>query len=515
MRSRIKDRLQELDEVYPPLAPWLVLPDHEKLSQADKAHEGAEWVRVRRAMRHFLEMDGKKRMQKFEAYEIGGRQVERLDKFGQCLEAHGGRALKSTSFIPAEVEYTLPLYLDLEHPIEDNEGTEGNKVIVLDNPTGMKARKALSYIRYLLRSAAIGYHCLSPHESDETIYQLVLPLRPTGAGISSIPPHVKPADPNSNRSSQQNPGSRNDRAESPNSRNSGTGWVASLNPFKRPSAARSVSLPAQRRSAPRSPPLDTGAEKKGKLSWLRIWIKIEFQSTPGYHDGSGSETPGRHYLTPLIGTQALPDLSLGGLGLGFSSARRPSPRRRTTTDRYPSTSRPSPLSRQVSPDRRSPTPSRASTNASSAQLRRARGKIIVHLSDPRGYEVLRSALDIKHSGLSDDGDGDGEASESSPVIIQVSRDAEEDQEEGERGRPRSKESTDSSVLLMSADRDKAKQDGLVGVQVVSDSDGESRSRKPGLWGLLTGTGLGLGSGSDGESTSSRSMSMPPAREAVV
>lgn len=336
MRSRAKDRLQELDDLYPPLAPWSAIPDGDRLSHAEKAHEGAEWIRVRRAMRHFLDTDGKRRMQKFEAYEIGAKQKERLEAFGQCLHERGGRALKSTSFIPAEVEYTLPLYLDC--PIDETENIEDGStpVLVLDNPTGMKDRKALSYIRYLLRSAGIGYHCLTPDESDETIYQLVLAFPTSSATISTIPTR-----PNANGgipaaadiASPRTNGHGNGRAQSPRP-GTGTGWVASLNPFKRPPATRSVSLPAQRRPPARSPSLEASTGKKGKETWLKIWIKIEFQSHPsGPHSSSdGSEPPtptsalGRLYLSPIGGTQPLPDFN--GLGMGMTYVpRRPSPRR--------------------------------------------------------------------------------------------------------------------------------------------------------------------------------------------
>ena len=591
MRSRTRDRLQELDDIYPPASPWLNIANHDRLSTAQKTHETNEWRRVRKALKGFMEIDGKRRMQAFEAYEIGSQQAARLEEFGNCLHAHGGRALKSTSFIPTEVEYTLPLYLNLDPQtdIAENEDQDQNQddekdqlatsiatkmAIVLDNPTGMKERKVLSYIRYLLRSAGIGYHCFPPTEGDETIYQLVLPLPKTGSSISAIPPRNEATSgraPSTTRQGATTNGNGNDRGngrqQSPTSKSNtngkGSGWVASLNPFKRPQPTRSTSLPASRARTKPSGVDVLGSDKKGKDRYLKMWIKIEFDTSSSPSSSTTSPSIGyQHFLTPLIMSHGLPvpDLSFtsptsptataparapspsqsqGQSQSRPQSLRRPSPRRRTTSDRY-STSRPSPLSRQVSLDRRSLTPSRTSGNGNGDQNqnhKRGRRRVIIHLSDERGYDVLVTALDIKHiesegSGNEDRPRSDVHGPNAVGVLIQGSRLRDDGNEEGEadgereRGRPRSKESVEQSVIHMSKTDynivNNDKQHGQVGVQVVVDSeesDGEGKAtttttnRRSGLWGLFTSPSQSTSS--DGESVSSRSVSVPPARQAAL
>lgn len=504
MRSRTKDRLQELDELYPPQAPWRLLPDSEHLTAEAKAHEQAEWQRVRKAMKDFLEIDGRRRMQRFENYQIGPRLAKRLDKFGQCLEDHGGRSMKSTSMIPTPVEYTLPLYLDDQRSSGAEEQGEGNKmVLALDNPTGVKERKVLSYIRYLLRSAGIGYHCLTNDaggecEGNYVVYQLVLALPHAPSRLASIP--------------RQNP-----TTPDPSPSQGKSGWVASLNPFKRPQVARSISMPAQKRPpaqarATTPDPAVTNPEgTRGKTErWLRIWIKIEFEhssptsSTDGHSQAtsaSASASASAHFLSPLITSGHLPELSFNTI---YHHRRpSPSPRRKTTSDRF-AAGRPSPLSRNGSVDahaqgQRGSTPARG----------RDRGRVIIRLSDERGYEVLRQALDIKH--VEEDGDGS-----ISPVIIHAQRHEQEEEQGEERGRPRSKESghAETSALLLS--KGTAKHAGHVGVQVVRDDDEEAEegrggARKKGFLSLFTA----------GESerertgTGTRSVSVPPPQEPVV
>lgn len=579
MRSRTRDRLQELDDIYPPATPWLNIPSHDRLSAAQKSHEADEWRRVRKALKGFMEIDGKRRMQAFEAYEIGSQQAGRLEEFGNCLHAHGGRALKSTSFIPTEVEYTLPLYLNLDPQIDIPESEDqdqdrdsdkdelaisitSKEAIVLDNPTGMKERKVFSYIRYLLRSAGIGYHCFPPTEGDDTIYQLVLPLPKTGSSLSAIPPRngtTSGRTPSTTRQGVGHGGS-NGRQQSPTSKQNangkGSGWVASLNPFKRPQPTRSTSLPASRARTKPGGVVDTlGIDKKGKDRYLKMWIKIEFDTPSSPSSSTTSPSIGyQHFLTPLIMSHGLPvpDLSFtsptsptSGPATAIApsqtqtqsrpqSLRQPSPRRRTTSDRY-STSRPSPLSRQVSLDRRSLTPSRISGNGNeqnNQNHKRGRRRVIIHLSDERGHDVLVTALDIKHTEIEGIGNEDRPRSDvhgpnAVGVLIQGSRlrDDGHGERERERGRPRSKESVEQSVIHTSkADYNIVntdKQHGQVGVQVVmdSESDGEGKStatnrKSGGLWGLFTSPSTSTSSDSS-ESVSSRSVSVPPARQAAL
>jgi hypothetical protein len=533
MRSRVLDRLQELDELYPPKSPWISMPNSHHLTQAQREFQTKEWKRVRKAMWDFLEIDGKRRIRKFGQYQIG----EKVEKKVECFESEKeGEGMKSTSFIPTDIKYTLPLYFAPDQEVVGDQG------LILDNPTNMKERKVLSYIRYLLRSSGIGYHCLQhvvAEDSPGYIYQLVLPY-PQVSNLSQIPSREK----------------KGDRSPSP-----AVGWVASLNPFKsKRITSRSTSVPTQPKSRSTSKSRSRSRSKsrnaspttksqskskannemKGNKRFLRTWIRISFEETTLSPTSASNEVfsyPSRSSsrtrvdgISPMIYHHAQLPLALDLNALSFQS-RRPSPSpRRKTPDKIPGI-RPSPLSRQVSPESRvvsrqgsSELPvereerqilSRASSSAASTRTRVAhRSRITITSSDARGYPALKRALDIKYT--------KGESSDSeyplSPVVIQKPL-PEEDEEEEERGRPRSKESQKSLVMLEAIQRNRSitarveKDINEVEIEPVVDEERRgSRNRKmkskTGFWSLFAGD-------NDGKGVSHRSYSMPPSREALV
>jgi len=152
------------------------------LTEEQQEVETASWRKVRRALRDFLEMDGLKRMAYFDAYSIGPQTNERVERFSH-EKVFGG--FRDISFIPSDIKYTLPLHLALD---------DGGP-IVLSNHTALSERKVLSYMKYILRSRGILYHCVSIvrngakiDESGHIILQLVLPHPPPITGmIPAIP----------------------------------------------------------------------------------------------------------------------------------------------------------------------------------------------------------------------------------------------------------------------------------------------------------------------------------------
>jgi hypothetical protein len=124
--------------------------------------------------------------------------------------------------------------------------------------------------------------------------------------------------------------------------------------------------------------------------------------------------------------------------------------------------------------------------------------VIITLSDPRGYGVLRTALDVKHTSARGDTPEsitsatlvDGE----DPYGIDIDRKGKDIEEE--RGRPRSKE--DAKVLVM------AHETGKTGIKskVSPRRRPDSRGKKIGF---LEGW-FGLGGGQVGDA---RSSSSPP------
>jgi len=544
MRDRVLDRLQEIDELYPPSAPCkYVAPE---LSDEDKAVEVQAWKKVRKALRDFLEIDGTKRMWHFDAYDVGEETRRRVEQHGR----DGQEGFKTLSFLPTDVKHTLPLYM--EH---DPAGAVAGP-ITLSNPTAVSERKVLSYVKYILRSRGVLYHCLSsahsvhstnnsdtdssgsnvhgePTNRDTdreryTMIQLVLPCPP--------PSHDYLADP---------PAAEETRKESPAS------WVSSL--FSGPKRAASVPphLANHRRSPSRTPG-NKGRDGGGEYSWyLKCWARIEVEkpvrpslSRMPSSRRSSTDTSVTSTATATTTSPALPvsPVHMHGMPLNpilgqvsplttlqegvpdvptpaevaspvDNQPRRPNPpsrahsvdgQRRTPTGLSPSAHRtastsrlprrPHPLSRQVSLERPAP-----ATVTSSATLMPP-PRVTITLSDPRGYGVLRTVLDVKHmptdaasacSPLSSTG-----ATLAAPEPIVGVKEVGSDQSEEERGRPRSKD--DSKVLVLERGR----------VEVVAPKPTharpQSRGRKIGFFEGWFGIG-----GDSGTSVPARSSSSPP------
>lgn len=378
MQERVRDRLQELDELYPPNAPW-------RNAQGD--HERKEWVRVRKAMADFLEIDGVKRMALFAAYDVGERVKARVMEHSL---ANKGRSFKTTTFIPAEVKYTLPIYLDPE-------------ALIFRNPTGESEKRILSYIKYLLRSSGILYHCLS---CSSNIIQLVLPLAPSTTPPSSLElPSPIARRPRS--------GER-DHAEPPSLFNA-------LFSFGKKNTSRSASVPPKPAVKTTVP---TG-QKKGKEWATKCWIKVEFegrQDMVGRKSRRGSRASSR-VDTQIISAEPLESLNsrhdspgeldhaavaqtLKRLKMNGTSA--PIRHHKRTVSRASSVLREpktghdmlSPLSRQVSPKedskpKRRPSQSRK-TSSQTISRRMPASNVIITSTEPRAYEILRKAFGVKH-----------------------------------------------------------------------------------------------------------------------
>ncbi|OCF43897.1 CAMK/CAMKL protein kinase [Kwoniella heveanensis CBS 569] len=403
MRERVLDRLQELDELYPPHAPWRPpRRSYQDDDTTDYDFEKKEWTRVRRALRDFLEIDGKRRMEKFRSYVIGEKVRRRVDDWEADQDE---KKFKSVSFIPAETKYTLPIYLDddEEADIHKDDGgghdrhAKGKKKsdrrdrLVMFNPANESERRVKSYIKYLLRSAGILYHLLptvndpsvpgtptttnptptSLTKAEETIFQLVVPVSAENATASQ-----SPSDPQ-------------------------TGWFPSLFSFGRkpplpsseaaPSQTRSVSLPPSKRGPKpdhAASPIGataTVSKEKTPSKMLRCYIRLEFvHPPPGQHSptstsnavvdwrrrGSvetftsvrggweGGSTALRHVVSNGSGVYSTRgqgpsnDTGLGGAGTGTSSIKSknytfpPAPTRSASVSR-PNTTRP-PNRRSVS-----------------------------------------------------------------------------------------------------------------------------------------------------------------------
>jgi len=269
MSSRVLDRLQELDLLYPPDKPskqWRLTPEEHEM-------ERKEWGRVKVAMKGFLEMDGKRRMEKFRQYKFGKvwrhrssawmKEEGGLDPAGQARTE--STVFKQLSFLPSPVKYTLPLSVLL--PTSPSTSTPKSQVaggtdsaqtsaeestthIVLANPTHESDRRVLSYLKYLLRTHGILYHCISA--STSPLFQLVVPLATTGTPYS---PSSHKGNPEVKRS-----------------------W----SPFDifhrtRPaSIGRSASTPAKRSEAVGGAQGDESTGKKGTVRYLRCYIQIEY-----------------------------------------------------------------------------------------------------------------------------------------------------------------------------------------------------------------------------------------------
>lgn len=438
MRERTLDRLQELDELYPPSSPFRHHPAATSLSETEREHEIAEWKRVRRGLWKFLVIDGNERMAGFAAYELGPNIAARVAEH-QYRESE--RGFKTLSFAQIDMKHTLPIYLDAAN----NDGK-----IVLHNPTGLSERRILSYIKYILRSRGVLYHCVAvpswsgqgeaytslkggwngekEEEEDRTIIaQLVLPYpSPMSGCLASIP-------------------KRDEKKE--------VSWVSSLIASGAPTKRASSVPPLATR--PSITAIDKG-EKQGSGYYLKCWARIDIEhlsqaaaiqpqtSRPVYSRSSSRRSSGEHSnashgsvptistaptspvisstmaspthtpiqpISPIMGLNPVLPLSplttlqegvparptsparahsVDGLGKALRNLQKNqngrtglgAGARNMSTSRIPSTRRPHPLSRQVSYE----TSSRIIVPS----------KITITLSDERGYAVLREILDVKH-----------------------------------------------------------------------------------------------------------------------
>ncbi|OCF73059.1 CAMK/CAMKL protein kinase [Kwoniella mangroviensis CBS 8886] len=533
MRERVRDRLQELDEMYPPHSPWRP-PKSSSFSNLDLDFEKKEWSRVRRAMRDFLEIDGKVRMHKFGLYQLGDKIKQRVSDWD---EKEQSRRFKSTSFIESEIKYTLPIWLDDQDSTNTNSHGKKGKIkkdqIILRNPMGESERRCKSYIKYLLRSAGILYHLLPTTQrpstpstpttptnitigKEYTIFQLVMNV-----------PYDTPSD--------SQPTTPNDPQ---------IGWFPSLFSFhKKPPPLnsaptspqqRSVSLPPSRRSQNPTNGSQVRTRDKSPKRVLRCYIKLEFvhppQTSPildkrrgsvetftSYRDGWGGSiaplhpvtstttqhtattTPNKNYAFPARSVSvSRPPPNRPGYRRSVSHAPSAHPRQpltRVSTTSSIHTAPLSPLSRQVSLSDSPPdvTPgqlqplSRASSRSRQSSLGYSyhphhngvglgghnEGKIIVHLSDPRSYPILKKALDIKPNMNSNN---NSDLNLLSPMTIRrpslapsaadpetgTENNSSEDERgvQEERGRPRSKDSNHSNSSILQLQQIKSRNNSI-------------------------------------------------------
>lgn len=371
------------------------------------------------------------------------------------------------TFIPGEIKYTLPLYLEPPPPNTTVSDAESSMVsITLQNPNGESERRINSYIRYLLRSKGILYHSL-PNSSE--ILQLVVPI--------STSPDAIPVAPQAPR------GNEND--------NIGTGWIAALNPFK----ARSASVPPLPKAKPDPKPVDnitesTGSDPAPPKQYLKVWVRITFEP---------SSTPASSRRSSVTAHHSNVAATISGQTRSISAA-------------SSSRNRIQPLSRAGSPvpEPRRPIVQRSATSRSRSRYNytfRSASKVIITLSDRRGYKTVRDALDVRHL---DDGASSAipETPLGSPATalagLHITRtdDQAEDEDEknvrGEsqqkdRGRPRSREDPGLTTSALIADT------------VIERKEGRdvSRTGRRGLWEGIFGRGVMMDPG--------RSASMPPAK----
>ncbi|WWC88791.1 uncharacterized protein L201_003704 [Kwoniella dendrophila CBS 6074] len=481
MRERARDRLSELDAMYPPHAPWRP-PTSALSSEINLDFEKSEWARVRKAMRDFLEIDGNTRMAKFHSYELGEKIKQRVSDWDDKEQS---RRFKSTSFIESEIKYTLPIYSDDQEDIEqyrihtnDKKHKDKSKtkkdIIVLRNPMAESERRCKSYIKYLMRSAGIMYHLLPTAQmsstastptptangsavKEDTIFQLAM----------NVPLDMLSDDHSSSTNDPQ------------------VGWFPSLFSFgKKPppinSAStspqqRSVSLPPSKRSETPKAEHPAAAERdKSPRRALRCYIKVEFIHSPhmspigerrrgsvetftSYRDGWGSmlsplqpvtslfdnhttakpsTTPSKNYTFPPRSTSvskaavnrpgnrrsvshastSLPRQPLtriattssinNGYGLGYGVPASPLSKQISLSDSPPNDTiepLPRPHSRASSRSRKSSLGYAFPSAHHSQQYYHNNGllnsshesKIIIHLSDPRAYGILKKAFNVQ------------------------------------------------------------------------------------------------------------------------
>ncbi|WOO77685.1 Serine/threonine-protein kinase MARK2 [Vanrija pseudolonga] len=371
MRERAMDVLQELDELYPPSAPWqgMGLAASSVLSEAERQAEADAWPRVRNAMNVFVDLDRQRRMTAFNEYDVGDEMRQRVHDY------KAPDTFKTTSFIPTDIKYTLPLYLDQEHP--DQPGP-----IVLRNPTGEPQKRIISYLKYLLRSAGILYHHVP--DTHPVILQLVLPIGPV------------PAEPDPAVNGSADPGP------------SRVSWIPSLLGIgkKPPPPGRSASVPPVSTSRSSSP---AGQPQKGKKAWSQQ------VRGPSASSSRRAKAPTEDMLsltlTERLHHHTTVTNSAGGIN-GHATAvshttevslesvtegQVPLSVHATRHLQWAAPPSPSPLSRQVTPDSGPPSPT--ATRAPGIRREPSNGggsrgspRVILYLTEPRGYELIRKAL---------------------------------------------------------------------------------------------------------------------------
>ncbi len=152
MARSVRDCLHEVDELYP-------MPTSEDDSPAAK-----DWRSFREGLEGFLVIDGLQRMRNFQDYRIGMDVKRSVQEFALAHDKRSCESsvydmrgkkkaenicftVKSVFFYPTEVKYTLPLHL--QQPV----GGSYITTAVLKNPERLPAKKVISYLKYLLRSA--------------------------------------------------------------------------------------------------------------------------------------------------------------------------------------------------------------------------------------------------------------------------------------------------------------------------------------------------------------------------
>ncbi|RXK41639.1 CAMK/CAMKL protein kinase [Tremella mesenterica] len=415
MNHRIKDRLRELDQIYPPSSPWQVLPPHviTSLSNTQQEFEISEWRRVRCALEEFLSIDSTLRMKAFERYDVGYIIRDKVRDFE--LKKKDG-IFKEISFLPSSPKYSLSLPLissttslkDLkEEPVkekvhhfhwgwhhspddterdgkDEKEGKEDmskEEPLILVNEENHSEKRILGYIKYLFRSSGILYHTLPTSSLSNPILQLVLPLPKTP--LPSLP------SPSPNL---------------PSTDSRGPNWISSLSHlWSNNHSRRAISVPPK--STRLSQPLpnqysnskaryqtkeedlsslinvpnrndvlskNMGIRSVSKERWLKCWLRFDFLN---FQSISKRRTQSRPRISRLSTIQTFTSID------------------ETTEGQLPSTSTSS------SNTSRASSTSRVESGTKS--------RVILTLSDPRGYKTLRSVVNVTpvSSGRKKDGVG--------------------------------------------------------------------------------------------------------------
>ncbi|EIW73628.1 hypothetical protein TREMEDRAFT_59801 [Tremella mesenterica DSM 1558] len=415
MNHRIKDRLRELDHIYPPSSPWQILPPHviTSLSDTQREFEISEWRRVRSALEDFLSIDSKLRMKAFERYDVGFVVQEKIREF-EWKKKDG--SFKEISFLPSSPKYSLSLpfipstvkvkdvkdapvkekvhhfHWGWHHSPDDTErdgkdekeGKEDmskEEPLILVNEENHSEKRILGYIKYLFRSSGILYHTLPTSSLSNPILQLVLPLPKTP--LPSLP------SPSPNL---------------PSTDSRGPNWISSLSHlWSNNHSRRAISVPPK--STRLSQPLpnqysnskaryqtkeedlsslinvpnrndvlskNMGIRSVSKERWLKCWLRFDFLN---FQSISKRRTQSRPRISRLSTVQTFTSID------------------ETTEGQLPSTSTSS------SNTSRASSTSRAESGTKS--------RVVLTLSDPRGYITLRNVVNVTpvSSGRKEDGVG--------------------------------------------------------------------------------------------------------------